>query len=318
VTAEPEQAAPESMSLARLRKACALLDQVRQIEDVLDLRDKAAAVAHYMGHRNHGARAHADAWEIMQRATRRLGELCAELPQNPTGGRPKKTGAEPAPVSKRGELQRLGIQRRQADRWERFAAVPADDFAERLRRGRERLEQGKSAKPVDGTASAAEHDSDAWGTPEEYAQAARELLGGIELDPASNAAANNVIRAERFYTKVDSGFDHEWRARSVWLNPPFSKPLCGQLTARFIAEYDAEHFAAGLVLVNNATDTGWFQSLLARFAVCLPSKRIAFLVNGRPIDQNRQGQAVFCAGVPDADFARVFGKFGRIDVPFGG
>lgn len=309
---EPETTAPESMSLARLRKACELIDQVRNIDEALEMRDQAAAIVHYMEERGRGGRAHAYAWEVVQRATRRLGELCAALPQNPAGGRPPKTGLDSKPVSKRGELQRLGIGRGQAVRWERVAAVPMDDFAERLRHGRERLEQGKNAKPIDGTASAAEHDSDSWGTPEPYAIAARELLGGIELDPASNAAANNVIRAERFYTIADSGLAHDWHARTVFLNPPFSRPSCAKFVERFIESFEAKHFGSGIVLVNNATDTGWFHSMLKRFPVCFTLGRIAFLVGGNPIDQNRQGQALFYAGPDEAGFATSFSRFGTV------
>jgi len=58
-------------------------------------------------------------------------------------------------------------------------------------------------------------------TPPEVVDAARETMSGrIELDPASNAVANSVVRAERFHSADDPGHNKVWRARSVFLNPP--------------------------------------------------------------------------------------------------
>lgn len=78
-------------------------------------------------------------------------------------------------------------------------------------------------------------------TPADVIERARAVLRGIDLDPASSAAANCIVRARRFYADpytpdhtVDAtavacaGFDglaaaHDWvSARSLWLNAPFS------------------------------------------------------------------------------------------------
>lgn len=62
------------------------------------------------------------------------------------------------------------------------------------------------------------------GTPEHYTpahviEAARATLGEIDLDPASCAAANQVVRATRYYAQADNGFLKPWAGR-VFLNPP--------------------------------------------------------------------------------------------------
>lgn len=75
-------------------------------------------------------------------------------------------------------------------------------------------------------------------TPADIINRAKFVLEGIELDPASDAKANQLIRAERFYSDEYAptraadcaslqfaGFDglaQRWTARSVWLNPPFT------------------------------------------------------------------------------------------------
>lgn len=58
-------------------------------------------------------------------------------------------------------------------------------------------------------------------TPPEIVDAGRETMGGkIVLDPASNAVANSVVRAERIYTIEDPGHNKVWKARTAFLNPP--------------------------------------------------------------------------------------------------
>jgi len=57
-------------------------------------------------------------------------------------------------------------------------------------------------------------------TPHDVVEAARELLQGIDVDPASCAAANKYVKAEVFYTRRRNGLVHRpWYGR-VFLNPP--------------------------------------------------------------------------------------------------
>ena len=44
-----------------------------------------------------------------------------------------------------------------------------------------------------------------WYTPETYIEMAREVMGGIDLDPASDAEAQKVVKAERFFDKEADG-----------------------------------------------------------------------------------------------------------------
>lgn len=58
-------------------------------------------------------------------------------------------------------------------------------------------------------------------TPIEVVDAARELMGGIDLDPASNKLANSYIRARRIFTEKDNGLKQRWSGHArVFLNPP--------------------------------------------------------------------------------------------------
>lgn len=56
-------------------------------------------------------------------------------------------------------------------------------------------------------------------TPQEVVDLARRVLGKIDLDPASNAKANKVVRATRYFNRRDDGLTKPWRGR-IFLNPP--------------------------------------------------------------------------------------------------
>jgi len=155
------------------------------------------------------------------------------------------------------------------------------------------------------------YDSDEWYTPVEYIGAARAVMGDIDLDPATCAAAQEVIRARAFFTKEDDGLTQSWHGR-VWLNPPYSASLVQGFVDKLCAEYDAGCMTEAVVLVNNATDTAWFHSLLARFPACVLRRRVPFWRPGFSGGGARQGQVIFYLG-PNADrFQAVFSRFGVV------
>lgn len=157
-------------------------------------------------------------------------------------------------------------------------------------------------------------DSYEWYTPSEHIEAARELMGSIDLDPASHPDAQAVIQAKRFFGKDQDGLSQKWSG-CVWLNPPFTADLVRKFAEKLVAEYDAGRVKAAVMIVNNATDTLWFQPLLERFPVCFTRGRVRFWTPGRKDLQARQGQAIFSLGSSVARFAEVFGGFGAICLP---
>jgi hypothetical protein len=130
-----------------------------------------------------------------------------------------------------------------------------------------------------------------WYTPPNLIESARRVMGKIDLDPASSEVANRTVRATRFFSKDDDGTIRPWSG-SVWMNPPYAQPLIARFSEKLVAELDAESITQAIVLVNNATETGWFQLMHQRAtAVCFHKARIKFLdPEGRP-GAPLQGQA---------------------------
>jgi len=156
-----------------------------------------------------------------------------------------------------------------------------------------------------------EYDGDEWYTPAQYLDAVREVLGGIDIDPASCPEAQLVVNAGQYFTKQDDALTRVWAGR-VWLNPPYSFPLVARFVDHLLAEYEAGRVTAAILLTNNCTDASWFHKPLARFPVCFTRGRVSFWRPDRTVFATRQGQAFFYLGPDPETFRRVFTRFGVV------
>lgn len=151
-----------------------------------------------------------------------------------------------------------------------------------------------------------------WYTPGEYVEAAREVMGGIDCDPASTKVANNTVKARVFYSKEKNGLEQEWPGR-VWMNPPYAQPLVSQFSEALTKKFTRGEVHKACVLVNNATETEWFQRMVSvASAVCFVAGRVRFLdPEGNP-GAPLQGQCVLYLGKSVGKFGKAFGKFGKV------
>jgi ParB family chromosome partitioning protein len=151
-----------------------------------------------------------------------------------------------------------------------------------------------------------------WYTPPLYIERARRVMGGIDLDPASNAIAQQWIQAERFFTPAENGLAQEWHGR-VWLNPPYSQPAIGHFIDKLVAEHSVRHVDQAILLTHNYTDTGWFHAALGDAdLVCLTKGRIRFVDAEGAECSPTQGQAFFYFGSHREAFAAAFGPIGAV------
>ena len=152
-----------------------------------------------------------------------------------------------------------------------------------------------------------------WYTPSPYIEAARRVMGSIDVDPASSEIANRTVKADTFYTAESDGLSKVWGG-NVWLNPPYAQPLLAQFAEHIAYRFKNGEVDQACVLVNNATETLWFQHVLkVASAICFPRQRIRFLdQSGAPNGSPLQGQAVLYLGLRPDEFCEEFDKFGYV------
>lgn len=147
-----------------------------------------------------------------------------------------------------------------------------------------------------------------WYTPKEFIEAATAVMGCIDLDPASSEIANKTVGAKQIYTIEDNGLEKPWFG-NVWLNPPYASDLIGKFADKLVDEL--KHIKQAIVLVNNATETEWFYTMVTQAtAVCFPRGRVKFYTPSGTIGAPLQGQAILYFG-PDVNrFINVFDEKG--------
>jgi len=308
-----------SVALVQYDAACRALAEARSIDVAKDIRDKAEALRVY-ARQAQNRELEVDAAEIRMRAERRIGEMLREQRDAGAlnrGGRPSgETGSDADPVSDDAPptLADVGIDKHLADRARKLARIPDAEFEAELAKGRERALDAQRRVPINllETPFVSHYSGEIeWYTPPEYIEAARDVLGQIDLDPASSERANAIVRATRFYDMEMDGLAQPWHGR-VWMNPPYAKGLIERFTARLSDAIESGEITEAIALVNNPTETRWFQNLLRRAsALCLPLGRIHFMdpegnIPGPPL----QGQAILYLGEKTEAFLARFAEFG--------
>ena len=242
--------------------------------------------------------------EALLDAETRIGELLPSTSQRSEAGTFEKTLPE-------------GISWNQSSAYQKMAEH--QDIVEEVKaEAREqddlptRTEVIRRIKLLDKPHVAQNSGNNEWYTPKEYIEAARKVLGVIDLDPASTILANTVVKAEQIYTIEDDGLAQEWIG-NVWLNPPYAGDLVIQFTDKLTEEVRLGNTTEAIVLVNNATETRWFLTLIKlSSAICFPTGRVRFWGIDGNVGAPLQGQALVYIGNEADNFCREFSPFGWV------
>lgn len=278
------------------------------------VRDQAQTVADHIkrvsGGREDAAIALIDAAEVKLRAERALGELDIKRPKS-QGARGKRRGDTMTPRPE--TLTDFGFTKEQVKRWRDVAKIKDELFEAQLTAYRKKGDPATTAALLrEGSiSSGGAYDSDEWYTPADIIDDVRKVLVDIDLDPASCAHAQKVVKAAEYFTKKDDGLTKPWWGR-VWLNPPYSQPGAEAFARKLLAEYEAGTISAAIMVQNAGTETSWFQALAKRAALCLPSGRINFDRKDGESSQNRYAQVFFYLGLDDAAFMETFAPRGLV------
>lgn len=203
--------------------------------------------------------------------------------------------------------KRLKVTQQQVSRWRSWLR---DEKKYRARLGsRGYRAGGLEAEANHGALGTSENE---WYTPIQYIEAAREVMRGIDLDPATSDVAQRAIQAQSFFTKQQDGLKQVWHGR-IWLNPPYAQPLIHEFIEKLIAEATVGNIAQAIVLTHNSTDTLWFHRLEEiATRICFTKGRIAFVDKDGDHCAPTQGQAFFYVGDDAPRFDEVFKKFGFV------
>lgn len=125
-------------------------------------------------------------------------------------------------------------------------------------------------------------------TPPGIIEAARAVLGGIDLDPATSVVANTIVKAPRIFTAAEDGLAHSWAGR-IFLNPPGGKTQNESNQKRWYfklanewsdGRVDAAIFVCFSVelLQTTQVDSPAGLPLPLDLPFCIPSRRIGYFV----------------------------------------
>lgn len=161
----------------------------------------------------------------------------------------------------------------------------------------------------------ADSGSDEYFTPVEIIDAARRVMGAIDLDPASSAIANLRVKASRIFTLKEDGLKQQWGG-AVWLNHPFGKHTNKPWIAKLCAEYGSGRVTSAISICYASTSEKWFRPLLD-FPQCFIHQRTNyFLPDGTLKKGVTKGSVVTYFGQDLQRFAREFSKIGTVKVPY--
>lgn len=239
-----------------------------------------------------------------------LGERTAKMEK---ANKWKTSNPNSRDLTKAEHLSSLGISSQRASEYENLVKPENKPIVERYLEEQEELKEAPTLSGVLKEIKAAtkphvvnNSGDNEWYTPSEYIEAAREVMGSIDLDPASNDFANQTVKAATYYTAETNGLNKEWYG-NIWLNPPYSSTLIKQ----FAEKLSKSNFEQAVILVNNATETGWFLQMIKKAsAVVFPTGRIRFEKADRVGNAPLQGQAFIYCGQNSEYFLEVFEQYG--------
>lgn len=167
--------------------------------------------------------------------------------------------------------------------------------------------------------------SDDWYTPQRILELVKQVLGAIDLDPASSCEANLSVEASTYYNEAQDGLTCTWQpGSSVFLNPPGGKVGNKSKAGLFwkkLMEYreagslkDAVFLAFSVEALQSTQRKGC--PPIAAFPFCVPAKRIAFVPadGSKKTAPSHSNMIVYVPGTVDRTelFARVFSELGEV------
>ena len=155
-----------------------------------------------------------------------------------------------------------------------------------------------------------------WYTPPQYVEAAREVMGSIDCDPASSVLAQKVIQAKIYYTFQTNGLAHKWNG-NIWLNPPYASKLIKPFVELLIARLESGEVKQAVMLTHCNSDTAWYHQAWDKCsAFCQTRGRVRFYDSNGTANSPTHGHVFLYFGRRHKRFSEVYQQFGAISRPY--
>lgn len=297
-----------STSLAPILQAERMLAKVETIADVLEFNSIIDGARQYAKSAKLGTVQLNECTSYKARNLRRMAELVDEgqaKGEIAVQGRPENLSPEKVFPTK---LDELGITYGQLHMARKLATLSDADILAAIAEASDSEDEitCRDLAHFRDWQSIHESKSNEWYTPGKYIASARAVMGGIDVDPASNDDANKVVGAATYYTKDTNGLAADWPGR-VWLNPPWGG-LQASFTARLVEQFASGVTTQAIALVNaHATDTAWFAPFW-NYTLCFTDHRINY--EGGNGSGSTHGSVFVYLGAAASDFVREFDQWG--------
>ena len=303
------------MQLIHFDKARHELELASSVDEVKEIRDKAAAIKAYLKQAGESLKMQQMVAEIMLRAERKGGKLLLEMDAGEWGGDRKSEGfqvdqADPLESERNKAIKQASMSESTAKRWQRVARVDDDIFEEYIATKKsdedEITRSGILSYMKRDLSAMMSSNSEEWYTSGDIIAAVVELFVIIDLDPCSNSHESPNVPANTHYTKDDNGLGRDWFG-SVYVNPPYGTKIPLWVN-KAIGEIDKGSIKQCVMLLPARPDTKWFYAL-NQYDRCFMKGRVKF--------NNHENSAPFPTmlvniGGSQARFNSVMSRFGDI------
>lgn len=172
-----------------------------------------------------------------------------------------------------------------------------------------------------------------WYTPGYVTDAAKAVLGQIDLDPFSSEKANDTVGALWYYDQEADGLSSSWQhpyrpyvPMTLFINPPGGKHkgvsmprLAWNKLQMALFEGTVKHaiwIAYSIEQLQQLQKP--VETSIGKYPMCIIDHRLRFIQDGKPMSSPTHGNAaVYIPGTLDesVNFEYIFSQFGQVYLP---
>ena len=149
-----------------------------------------------------------------------------------------------------------------------------------------------------------------WYTPPQYVESARKVMGSIDCDPCTSELAQQVVKADAWYTIETDGLAHKWQG-TVWMNPPYAAKIITRFVEKLLAHLSDGTVSQAIMLTHNNVDTAWFhKAAMVCQSACFTRGRVRFYDERGQANSPTHGHVFVYFGRRKKTFEKEFAQYG--------